>query len=135
MVDILTNNKLYANDPAGELAAGGVIWATNVIAFALWYWDLDRGGAAAGTPPRPRPGVLLPEMQLTDYVPTSWVPRFLDYLSLSFWTSTAFRSYRDVSDQAMGQGPHDGRSGSVACLGRAGDLPGDQHPLASGTFA
>ena len=28
-------------------------------------------------------------MQLTDYVPTGWVPRFLDYLFLSFWTSTA----------------------------------------------
>ncbi len=27
-------------------SAGGVIWLTNVIAFALWYWDLDRGGAA-----------------------------------------------------------------------------------------
>jgi hypothetical protein len=26
------------------LSAGGVIWLTNVIAFALWYWDLDRGG-------------------------------------------------------------------------------------------
>ena len=42
VVDILTNNKLYANNPGGELAAGGVIWATNVIAFGLWYWDLDR---------------------------------------------------------------------------------------------
>jgi hypothetical protein len=24
-----------------------VIWVTNVIAFGLWYWDLDRGGAAS----------------------------------------------------------------------------------------
>src|SRR6266496_1923751 len=29
------------------LASGGAIWLTNVIAFGLWYWDLDRGGAAA----------------------------------------------------------------------------------------
>ena len=42
-MDILTNNKLYANNAGGLLAAGGVIWVTNVIAFALWYWDLDRG--------------------------------------------------------------------------------------------
>ncbi len=35
--DILTNNKLYANNATGLLATGGVIWATNVIAFALWY--------------------------------------------------------------------------------------------------
>jgi len=47
VVDILTNDKLYANNPGGELAAGGVIWAVNVVAFGLWYWDLDRGGAAA----------------------------------------------------------------------------------------
>jgi hypothetical protein len=26
VADILTNNKLYAANPAGELAAGGVIW-------------------------------------------------------------------------------------------------------------
>jgi hypothetical protein len=91
VVDILTNNKLYANNPAGELAAGGVIWATNVIAFGLWYWDLDRGGAAARAHhPDRNPAFVFPEMQLTEYVPASWVPRFLDYVFLSFWTSTAF---------------------------------------------
>ena len=91
VVDILTNNKLYANNPAGELAAGGVIWATNVIAFGLWYWDLDRGGAAARAHhPDRNPAFVFPEMQLTDYVPAGWVPKFLDYLFLSFWTSTAF---------------------------------------------
>jgi hypothetical protein len=40
--DIITNNKIFANNPTGLLATGGVIWATNVIAFGLWYWDLDR---------------------------------------------------------------------------------------------
>lgn len=29
------------------LAGGGSIWLTNVIAFGLWYWALDRGGPAA----------------------------------------------------------------------------------------
>ena len=67
VVDIMTNNKLYAANPAGELAAGGVIWATNVIAFALWYWDLDRGGAAARAH---RPAFVFPEMQHTEYVTT-----------------------------------------------------------------
>jgi hypothetical protein len=47
VVDILSNNKIFANNPGGLLAVGGVVWATNVLAFALWYWDLDRGGAAA----------------------------------------------------------------------------------------
>jgi len=90
VVDILTSNKLYANNAGGLLAAGGVIWATNVIAFALWYWDLDRGGAAARAhPPGRPPAFVFPEMQQTGYVAATWVPRFIDYLFLAFWTATA----------------------------------------------
>ena len=90
VVDILTNNKLYANNASGLLAAGGVIWATNVIAFALWYWDLDRGGAAARAHlPARQPAFVFPEMQNPGYVPATWVPRFIDYLFLAFWTATA----------------------------------------------
>src|SRR4029077_12306563 len=29
------------------LARGGALWVTNVIAFSLWFWLLDRGGPAA----------------------------------------------------------------------------------------
>jgi hypothetical protein len=95
--DILTNNKLYANNANGLLATGGVIWATNVIAFGLWYWDLDRGGAAARAHhPQPNPAFIFPEMVHTDYVPAAWVPKFVDYLSLGFWTATAF-SPTDIS--------------------------------------
>ena len=89
--DILTNNKLYANNATGLLATGGVIWATNVIAFGLWYWDLDRGGAAARAHhPGANPAFIFPEMLHTAYVPGTWVPKFVDYLSLGFWTATAF---------------------------------------------
>jgi hypothetical protein len=96
-VEILTNNKLFANHPGGLLAAGAVVWATNVIAFALWYWDLDRGGAAARAHrPYDNPAFVFPEMQHTDYVSATWVPRFVDYLSLAFWTATAI-SPTDIS--------------------------------------
>ncbi len=124
VVDILTNNKLYATNPAGELAAGGVIWATNVIAFGLWYWDLDRGGAAARAHhPDRNPAFCLPgdaahgvrDPRLGAAVPGLSVPVVLDLYRL--------QSCRDVSDQAVGQGPHDDRSGRVARLGRARDLP------------
>ena len=95
--DILTNNKLFANNANRLLATGGVIWATNVIAFALWYWDLDRGGAAARAHyPQANPAFVFPEMLHTDYVPANWVPKFVDYLSLGFWTATAF-SPTDIS--------------------------------------
>lgn len=97
VVEILTNNKLFANHPGGLLAAGAVVWATNVIAFALWYWDLDRGGAAARAHrPYDNPAFVFPEMQHTEYVSATWVPRFVDYLSLAFWTATAI-SPTDIS--------------------------------------
>jgi len=92
VTDIVESSKRFSNDPTGLLGTGAVIWLTNVLAFALWYWDLDRGGAAARArvdTARP-PAFVFPEMQHTDYVPASWMPVFLDYLSLSFWTATAF---------------------------------------------
>jgi hypothetical protein len=97
VVDILTSSKLYANNPGGLLAVGGVIWLTNVIAFGLWYWDLDRGGAASRAhQPDRGPAFVFPEMQHAQYVPAAWVPRFIDYLSLAFWTATAV-SPTDIS--------------------------------------
>ena len=79
------------------LVSGGVIWLTNVIAFGLWYWDLDRGGAAAralgsGT----APAFLFPEMLNPELVGDGWYPSFVDYLHLSFSTAMAF-SPTDVS--------------------------------------
>jgi hypothetical protein len=79
------------------LACGGIIWLTNVIAFALWYWDLDRGGAAAraaGT--TARPAFVFPEMTAPEFVREGWYPTFVDYLHLSFNTAMAF-SPTDVS--------------------------------------
>ena len=97
VVEILTNNKVFAAHPGGLLAAGGVVWATNVIAFGLWYWDLDRGGAASRAHhPDRNPAFVFPEMQHSAYVPGTWVPRFVDYLSLAFWTATAI-SPTDIS--------------------------------------
>jgi hypothetical protein len=97
VVEILTNNKLFANHPGGLLAAGAVIWVTNVIAFGLWYWDLDRGGAAARAHrPYDNPAFVFPEMQNAGFAPPGWVPRFVDYLALAFWTATAI-SPTDIS--------------------------------------
>jgi uncharacterized membrane protein len=78
------------------LAAGGVIWLTNVIAFALWYWDLDRGGAAARALGSAEPAFLFPEMLNPEHVRKGWSPTFVDYLHLSVNTAMAF-SPTDVS--------------------------------------
>jgi uncharacterized membrane protein len=73
------------------LASGASIWATNVIAFALWYWEFDRGGPvnrAEGT--RQHPDLMFPQMVSPELAPPDWQPYFVDYLYLSFTNATAF---------------------------------------------
>lgn len=64
------------------LAAGAVIWLTNVIVFALWYWELERG--------RPYVDFLFTQIQSPEFAPPDWEPTFTDYLYLSFTNATAF---------------------------------------------
>jgi len=79
------------------LASGGAIWLSNIITFGLWYWDLDRGGAAARARGSGRPpAFVFPEMTYAEYVGPGWYPKFLDYFHLSFTTAMAF-SPTDVS--------------------------------------
>jgi hypothetical protein len=73
------------------LASGANIWATNVIAFGLWYWEFDRGGPvhrAEGL--RQHPDLLFPQMSSPQLAPADWEPHFVDYLYLSFTNATAF---------------------------------------------
>jgi hypothetical protein len=87
----------FSTDANVLLASGGAIWLSNVIAFGLWYWDLDRGGAAARARGSSRqPAFVFPEMTNAQYVGNDWYPKFMDYLHLSFTTGTAF-SPTDVS--------------------------------------
>lgn len=87
----------FTNDADVLLVSGGAVWLTNVIAFGLWYWDLDRGGAAArARGSGRRAAFVFPEMTNSDYVEPGWYPKFVDYLFLSFATATA-SSPTDVS--------------------------------------
>ena len=95
LADII-NTTPFTNNAKTLLAAGGAIWLTNVIAFGLWYWDLDRGGAAARAHGAGEPAFIFPEMTNSQYVAVDWYPKFIDYLHLSFTTATAF-SPTDVS--------------------------------------
>jgi uncharacterized membrane protein len=81
-----------AGDDGGALlATGGAIWGTNIIVFALWYWELDRGGPAARTMGRkPHPDFLFPQMASPEAAPPGWEPAFPDYLYLSFTNAIAF---------------------------------------------
>jgi uncharacterized membrane protein len=69
------------------------IWLTNVIVFALWYWELDRGGPderLMSPEERRQPDFLFPQMATPEVAPPNWGPTFVDYLFVSFTNSTAF---------------------------------------------
>ena len=97
LVYAIIKTEPFTNDPNILLVSGAVIWLTNVIAFGLWYWDLDRGGAAArASGPGASPAFIFPEMSNPELVRDGWYPSFVDYLHLSFSTAMAF-SPTDVS--------------------------------------
>jgi hypothetical protein len=91
LIVAIVQGSSWTNDAKVLLGAGAAVWLTNVIAFALWYWDLDRGGPAARASGAARPpAFVFPEMTLPQYAPKGWSPHFSDYFHLSFTTATAF---------------------------------------------
>jgi len=71
------------------LRAGIHMWLMNVLVFALWYWQLDRGGPIVRRLLTTRePDFLFPQ-QSVDRA-TRWQPRFLDYLYVSYTNASAF---------------------------------------------
>ncbi len=72
------------------LATGAALWVTNVIAFSLWYWLLDRGGPADRASGTPAPAAFaFPENATPELAPPHWWPQYPDYLYLSFTNSAA----------------------------------------------
>jgi hypothetical protein len=68
------------------------IWAINIIAFSLWYWDIDRGGPAArGIARKCVVDFLFPQMTMNrSEGEEEWSPGFVDYLFVSYTNATAF---------------------------------------------
>jgi uncharacterized membrane protein len=78
-------------DAGALLSTGAAIWLTNIIAFAVWYWQFDRGGPAARAHARRTlPDFQFVQMQNPDLAHPEWEPQFVDYLYLSFTNATAF---------------------------------------------
>lgn len=89
IVDIVRAEGI--RNPTQLLLTGGAIWLTNVIVFALWYWEFDRGGPierAAGS--QPYPDFVFPQMMNPELAPVDWESGFVDYLYVSFTNAMAF---------------------------------------------
>jgi hypothetical protein len=76
-----------------DLLDGGVlIWATNLLLFAVLYWELDRGGPrrTAAEAAIVAPDFLFPQMTDDRFAAPAWKPGFPDYLYVSLTNQTAF---------------------------------------------
>ena len=91
LIDELLHGGPATAKAVGLLGAGGAVYGTNIIAFALWYWEIDRGGPAARAHAlQVHPDLLFPQMVSPELAPDHWETRFFDYLYLSFTNATAF---------------------------------------------
>jgi uncharacterized membrane protein len=101
LINILINSHLkeHAELSAAELLHyGAQIWMTNIIVFALWFWELDSKGPfyrdqRKSADDFEQPDFLFPQMSLDPSrvrgVPPNWKPQFLDYVYVSFTNALA----------------------------------------------
>lgn len=79
------------------LLAAVQIWLTNILVYALWFWEVDGGGPKARCRQtfveHPEFADFMFSQSLLDSEQRAalhWRPRFLDYLFLAFTNATAF---------------------------------------------
>ena len=85
-------------EPASQLLrSGGLLWLTNVMVFALWYWRLDGGGPSLRHKQKKfgSTSFLFPQMQIPhderdQFECVRWRPHFIDYLFVAFTQSSTF---------------------------------------------
>jgi uncharacterized membrane protein len=89
LVDRLVSGRAAAGRDL--ILAGAGLWLTNVLLFAVWYWQLDRGGPEERfLDPRALADFQFPQMDDPQLAPRGWRPGFVDYLYTSLTNATAF---------------------------------------------
>src|SRR5213592_4570115 len=87
----------HRESPLQLLRSAGLLWLTNVIVFALWYWRLDVGGPTSrhkqnkfGSTSFLFPQMQIPHDERTQFECARWRARFIDYLFVAFTQSSTF---------------------------------------------
>lgn len=101
LVDVLVNGS--AKDGAALLVGAAQVWLTNIIVFALAYWEIDRGGPVVRTReprsklppadfrfPQDEDHDAIDEVAARSAAVSDWSPAFLDYFYVSVTNSSAF---------------------------------------------
>jgi hypothetical protein len=90
LIDVLISGGPQTNSASDLLEAGSAVWVGNILAFALLYWELDSGGAAARAHhSRSDVDFAFPQQMNPELARVNWSPRFVDYLYLAFTNATA----------------------------------------------
>jgi hypothetical protein len=83
--------RMSQAEPMSLLQDAIVLWTTNVLVFALWYWQIDAGGpdrrAADGYHST---DFVFPQCAGTEQPGSQWAPGLVDYVFLAFTTAMAF---------------------------------------------
>ncbi len=124
----IINVSSFTQNAKVLLASGGAIWLSNIIAFALWYWNLDRGGPAAraaGT--EDPPALIFPEMLHTAARQGGLVPDLRRLLPLRLRHGDCLQPDRRVGRQALDEAHDDGRGSHLPRGGDPRRRPRRQH--------
>ena len=122
---ILDNKALGGGDRL--LGTGAAIWLINVIAFGLWYWDLDQGGAAERATGTVRlPAFLFPEMTNPEFVTVRLVPVARRLPAPVVCDGVLVRSFGCVRHQALVKAADVAAGGGVTAARGAGRRPRHQ---------
>jgi hypothetical protein len=87
----------HREPPLQLLLSAALLWLTNVIVFALWYWRLDGGGPTKrhehyefGSHSFLFPQMQIPHDERGQFGCVRWRPHFIDYLFIAFTQSSTF---------------------------------------------
>jgi len=81
----------HSADGRSLILAAINIYITNIIIFALWYWEMDGGGPGERQRiKRYDQDFLFPQHQNETYRHPAWRPTFIDYLYVSSTNAMAF---------------------------------------------
>ena len=97
LVFLIVGLLSHKETPTELLRSAALLWVSNILIFASWYWRLDAGGPYQRDLQHAHTdgAFLFPQMMLDPELRAAmgeedWRPGFVDYLFLAFNTSTAF---------------------------------------------
>lgn len=89
---LVINGLLNGGNAGGKalVTAAFSIFITNIIAFSLWYWEIDSPGLTGVKKHDANPQFDFPQMESQLKHVHGWEPTYFDYLYTSLTNSTAF---------------------------------------------